>query len=112
MYRGVERHEHVQVWPRVIIDDGMGGETSRFPVCTIERYPCAFWRRPVEYVRTDQGNMEIIAWGMLGDNADIPEGSKIVRNDGREYIVTRQHQDQVSRNRKLHLECVLHLYSP
>ena len=112
MYRGVMRHEHVQVWPRVIIDDGCGGETSRFPVCTIERYPCAFWRRPTEYIRTDQGNLEITPWGMLGDNADIPDGAKIVRNDGREYIVTRSQQDTIERGRKLHLECVLHLYQP
>jgi len=112
MYRGQLRHEHVQVWRRVVIDDGCGGETSRFPSVTIERYWASIWRNRTEFIRTDQGNMEIITWGILGDNADIQEGDKIVRGDGREYVITRAHQDEIERGRKLHFEGVMHLYQP
>lgn len=112
MYRGMLRSEHVQVWRRVVIDDGCGGEMSRFPAVTIERYFATIWRNPTEHVRTDQGNMEITPWGIMGDNADIQEGDKIVRHTGQEFVITRVWQDRGARRRKPHLEGVMHLYQP
>lgn len=110
MYRGQLRNEHARILKRLTIDDGMGGSISIFDPL-IERYFCRIWRQRVDRDRRDQANVEDTAWGILGDDAPISEGDKVVVKDGREFIVTRVWNEQDGRARA-HLEGTLRLVSP
>jgi len=110
MYRGQLRNEHVRVEKRLTIDDGMGGNTSIFDLL-IERYFCRVWRQRVDRDRRDQNNVEDTAWGILGDDAPIIEGDKVITKDGREFIVTRIWNEQDGRARA-QLEGTMRLVTP
>jgi hypothetical protein len=110
MYRGQLRNEHARVLKRMTIDDGIGGSVSIFDLL-IPRYHCRIWRQRVDRDRRDQANVEDTAWGILGDDAPITEGDKVITADAREFIVTRIWNEKDGRARA-HLEGTMRLVTP
>lgn len=106
LYRGVGllRNDIVQIHRRTVNADGSCGTVPTYSLF-LERYRCRLYFDPEEKTRDAMGEERKGAWTMFGNDADIREGDRIVR-DGQTFTVTSIRRPR-GRRVKNHLKAIL-----